>query len=295
MDVNSIITNKIIELLEKGTAPWSKPWNSRAPMNLISQREYRGLNVFTLQSQGYASPYWLTFNQCNKLGGKIRRGEHGSMVVFWHIGEEKINAKTGKLGKAILLRYSTAFNLEQTEGIADKLGLDKQTPRVADVQGAEDIVNAMPNAPGFERAHLAAYSPSRDVVMMPARDSFLSSEGFCATRFHELAHSTGHPSRLNRFELNGADHRFGSESYSKEELIAELTAAMLCGQCGISPAVIENSASYCQSWVARLKGDSRLIVSAASAAQKAVDCIMGKPAGGSSADSNAPVAQEELV
>ena len=278
MDVHSIITSRMIKLLEAGTAPWQKPWTSRAPVNLISQKPYRGLNVISLASQGYASEYWVTFNQCSRLGGKIRRGEHGSLVVFWSIGEEKFNPKSGKLSKPVLLKYSTAFNLTQTEGIAEKLGLDKQTPIVADVAAADAIVEAMPNRPRLERSDKAWYSSTRDVVGLPAKESFVSGEAFASVRFHELAHSTGHASRLNRFESDGCDHRFGSESYSKEELVAELTAAMLCGQCGISPAVIENSASYCQSWISRLKGDSRLIVSAASAAQKASDFILGKTA-----------------
>jgi antirestriction protein ArdC len=274
-NVQEIITNRIIELLEKGTAPWQKPWTSRAPVNLISQKPYRGLNVISLASQGYASEYWLTFNQANKLGGKIRRSEHGSLVVFWHIGEERLNAKTGKLGKSVLLRYSTAFNLTQTEGIAEKLGLDRQVPRVPDIEAADAIVAAMPNRPEFVQSDKAWYSSARDVVGLPPKESFVSGEAFASVRFHELAHSTGHASRLNRFEGENCDHRFGSESYSKEELVAELTASMLAGVCGISPKIIENSASYCQSWIARLKGDSRLIVAAASAAQKATDYIQG--------------------
>ena len=274
-NVQEIITNRIIELLEKGTAPWKMPWTSRAPVNLISQKPYRGLNVISLASQGYASEYWLTFNQANKLGGKIRRGEHGSLVVFWHIGEERLNAKTGKLGKAVLLRYSTAFNLTQTDGIAEKLGLDRQVPRVPDIEAADAIVAAMPNRPAFVASDKAWYSSSRDVVGLPPKESFVSGEAFASVRFHELAHSTGHASRLNRFEGENCDHRFGSESYSKEELVAELTASMLAGACGISPKIIENSASYCQSWIVRLRGDSRLIVAAASAAQKASDYIQG--------------------
>jgi len=274
-NVHEIITSRMIELLEAGTAPWQKSWASRAPVNLISQKPYRGLNVISLASQGYASEFWVTFNQCNRLGGKIRRGEHGSLVVFWSIGEEKLNPKSGKLSKPVLLKYSTAFNLTQTEGIAEKLGLDKQTPVVPNVEAADAIVANMPNRPAFVASDKAWYSSTRDVVGLPAKESFVSGEAFASVRFHELAHSTGHSSRLARFESDGCDHRFGSESYSKEELVAELSAAMLCGQCGISPAVIENSASYCRSWIDRLKGDSKLIVAAASAAQKASDYVRG--------------------
>src|SRR5271154_5876094 len=195
-NVHEIITSRIIELLEAGTAPWQKPWTSRAPVNLISQKPYRGLNVISLASQGYASEYWLTFNQCTRLGGKIRRGEHGSLVVFWSIGEEKINSRTGKLSKPVLLRYSTAFNLTQTEGIAESLGLDKQVARVPDIAAADAIVAAMPNRPAFVQSDKAWYSSTRDVVGLPAKESFVSGEAFASVRFHELAHSTGYTSRL---------------------------------------------------------------------------------------------------
>ena len=151
----------------------------------------------------------------------------------------------------------------------------------------------MPNAPRSNPRIRHGIPSTRDVVGLPAKESFVSGEAFASVRFHEFAHRTGHASRFNRFEGDNCDHKFGSESYSKEELVAELTAAMLCGHCGISPAVIENSAAYCQSWIARLKGDSRLIVSAASAAQKASDYIQGiipKSTGNDSEESDSEIA-----
>src|ERR1700691_1238517 len=138
------------------------------------------------------------------------------------------------------------------------------------------IVSQMPNAPRIEQHSHAFYRPSADMVGMPARSCFQSPEGYYSTLFHELTHSTGHKSRLNRFEENSTDHQFGSESYSKEELIAEMGAAMLAGMAGISQATLSNSASYLQSWINRLKSDSRLVISAASLAQKAADYILGK-------------------
>src|SRR5208282_3067891 len=140
----------------------------------------------------------------------------------------------------------------------------------------ESIANQMPNAPRIEQHSHAFYRPSADSVGMPSRSCFESPEGYYSTLFHELTHSTGHGSRLNRFEENSTDHQFGSESYSKEELVAEMGAAMLAGIAGISRATLDNSASYLQTWISRLKSDSRLIISAASHAQKAADFILAK-------------------
>jgi antirestriction protein ArdC len=274
-NVYEIVTEQVIKQLESGVAPWRKPWRCEPPRNLVSGKEYRGINPFLLASQGYGSRYWLTFNQANKLGGHIRKGEKSSIVTFWNIGEEKIirNAEgVERKSKPILLRYYNVFNVEQTEGIADKLGLGNAAPRVASIEQCEAIVSGMPNAPRMEQDGRAWYRPSNDTVGMPARALFNSAEEYYSTLFHELTHSTGHASRVGREGIEQLN-TFGSESYSKEELIAEMGAAMLCGVTGIAPATIQNSASYLQSWITRLRGDSKLLVSAASAAQKAADFI----------------------
>ncbi len=271
--VYEIVTEQVIRQLESGVAPWRKPWRTEMPCNLISGKEYRGMNVFLLGSQGYASRYWLTFNQVNKLGGHVKKGEHSSIVTFWHIGEEKIKADGSKT-RPFLLRYYRVFNLTQTEGIAEKLGLGNASPRVPSIEGCEAIVARMPNAPKMEQSNAAWYRPSADTVGMPARGLFSSAEEYYSTLFHELTHSTGHASRIGREGIEILN-TFGSESYSKEELVAEMGAAMLCGVTGIAPATIQNSAAYLKTWIARLKSDSRLLVSAASAAQKASDYILG--------------------
>lgn len=275
MNVYEIIAEKIIQQLENGVAPWRRPWTSKAPANLVSQREYRGLNVLSLASQGYPSRFWLTFNQANKLGGKIQRGQKGSLVVYWNIGEEREVVKpdgSSKKQTPFLLRYSTVFNLTQTEGIdipARLLDEQRENNPIAD---CEAIVDGMPNRPAFEQSDKAWYRPSTDSVGMPARSLFHSSEVFYSTLFHELTHSTGHKSRVGREGIEQLN-TFGSESYSREELVAEMGAAMLCGVTGISPPTLENSAAYLKTWIARLKSDSKLIVQAASAAQKAADYI----------------------
>ena len=279
-NVYEIVTEQVIKQLEQGVAPWKKPWRCEMPCNLISGKEYRGINPFLLASQGYGSRYWLTFNQANKLGGHVRKGEKSSIVTFWKIGEfSKENKETGKLEdrKSILLRYFAVFNVEQTEGIADKLGLGNAGPRVPNIEACESIVSGMPNAPAMQQSNAAWYKPSTDTVGMPSKSLFGNAEEYYSTLFHELSHSTGHASRVGREGIEDLA-AFGSESYSKEELIAEMGAAMLCGVTGIVPATIQNSASYLQHWINRLKGDSKLLVSAASAAQKAADFIRNKSA-----------------
>jgi antirestriction protein ArdC len=274
-NVYEIVTEQVIKQLESGTAPWRKPWRCEPPCNLVSGKEYRGINPFLLASQGYGSRYWLTYNQASKLGGHVRKGEKSSLVTFWKIDDyQKENKDTGKTEdrKSILLRYYSVFNVEQTEGIADKLGLGNAGPRVPSIDGCEAIVKGMPNAPAFDQSDRAWYRPSTDTVGMPAKALFHSSEEYYSTLFHELTHSTGHSSRVGREGIEQLN-TFGSESYSKEELIAEMGAAMLCGVTGIAPATIQNSASYLQCWINRLRGDSKLLVSAASAAQKAADYI----------------------
>jgi antirestriction protein ArdC len=276
--VYEIVTNQILDQLQSGVVPWRKPWASAPPRNLCSQREYTGINTFLLASEGYASPYWLTFNQVGKLGGNVKQGAKPSLVTFWKIGGyRKQNAETGEVSekesKSILLRYYRVFNLDQTDSIAEKLGL-ANVGRIPALNECERIVSTMPNPPKREQDGRAWYRPSTDTVGMPARDAFLSSEAYYSTLFHELTHSTGHASRIGREGIEKLE-RFGSESYSREELVAELGSAMLCGVCGIAPATIENSASYLQSWINVLKSDSRVVITAASAAQKAADYMRG--------------------
>jgi antirestriction protein ArdC len=280
-NVYQIVTDQIIQQLEKGVVPWRKPWRTETPCNLMSGKPYRGINVFLLASQGYESRYWLTFNQAAKLGCQIRKGERSTLVTFWHIGEEKIIRYTDgneRKQTPFLLRYYRVFNVCQTEGIAEKLGLGTSTARVASIEQCEAIAAGMPNAPRHEQSERAWYRPSTDTVGMPARGLFNSSEEYYCTLFHELTHSTGHESRIGREGIEQLN-AFGSELYSREELVAEMGAAMLCGLTGIAPHTLENSAAYLQSWLRALKSDSRMVVSAASAAQKAADYILDKAQG----------------
>jgi antirestriction protein ArdC len=225
--------------------------------------------------QGYGLQYWLTFNRAKQLGGNVRRGEHGTKIVFWKFDSYEIETADGETEqrKSATLRYCTVFNLEQTEGLKALLTLPPACP----IESAEEIAKGMPDPPAFEQDARAAYIPSRDVVTMPSRTAFESQAEYYSTLFHELTHSTGHATRLAR-EGFDTPQKFGSESYSRQELIAKMGSAMPCGVVGIEQSTLANSAAYLKAWISRLKADSKLVISAASAAQKAADYIRGESA-----------------
>jgi antirestriction protein ArdC len=278
-EVYSIITERIIALLEQGTVPWQKPWNGgeQAPQNLVTRKPYRGVNVFLLNAAHYASPFWLTFKQAQELGGHVRKGEKAFPVVFWKWLE--VENDNGSKERVPFLRYYSVFNVAQCEGIEGHVPSSSETKREhAPAEAAECIVQGMPKRPEIKLGQSQAfYSPGTDFVGMPDPDQFRSSEDYYSVLFHELTHSTGHESRLNRKGVAGSDGQwsaFGSGSYAKEELVAEMGAAFLCGQAGIVERTIDNSAAYLASWLARLKDDPKLVVQAAAQAQKAADFIL---------------------
>ena len=249
------------------------------PRNLISKREYRGLNVFLLHAMSHQSPFWLTYKQAQELGGNVKRGEKACPVLFWKWLDV---AEEGEAKRVPFLRYYSVFNVGQCEGIPqDKIpALNGSKRQHAPIVEAERIVDAMPKRPEIKRGlDRAFYSPSGDFVGMPAPAQFRSAEDYHSVLFHELTHATGHENRLNRKGVNGADGErsaFGSTPYAKEELVAEMGAAFLCGQAGIVERTLNNSAAYVASWLQRLKDDRRLVVHAAAQAQKAADFILGK-------------------
>lgn len=281
--INSMITQRMIERInELGELFWRKPWQSVSqwPRNLITKKRYRGCNVFLLHSLGYASPYFLTMRQANALGGKIRKGEKSCPVIFWKLLdlEDPYAPKDDpKSRMRPMLRYYCAFNIDQCEGIPEdkipKMNLPSREASPIDV--AEKVVRDMPNPPKVRSGRSsAAYVPSTDTVEMPSQEWFKSDEHFYSTWFHELAHSTGHETRLARKGIT-SPNGFGSNPYALEELCAEMTAAFLCNHCGILNAVEDNSAAYLKGWLKRLHEDSSLLISAGSQAQRAFDYIVG--------------------
>ena len=274
-----IITVRIIGLLEQGTVPWQKPWqgSEQAPQNLVSRKAYRGVNVFLLHAMHYTSPFWVTFKQAQELGGNVRKGERACPVVFWKWLDVE---REGEKERVPFLRYYSVFNVAQCDGLEEHVpSVPGATREHSPVESAERIVATMPKRPDVRHGlGQAFYSPGADYVGMPAPEQFRSGEDYYSVLFHELTHSTGHESRLARKGVSGTDGQwsaFGSNPYAKEELVAEMGAAFLCGQAGIVERTLDNSAAYVASWLARLKDDPKLVVQAAAQAQKAADYVMG--------------------
>jgi len=302
--VYRVITDRILEALERGVAPWHRPWQAgQLPHSLVSRKPYRGINVFllsmTAQAKGYTSPYWLTFRQALALGGAVRKGERGTPVVFWKFFDGPAAAPTTDgAAPAVkpsrrppLLRYYTVFNVEQCQGIARPV--DAAVAAIAPIEACERLLAAMPAPPAIRESRTDArayYVPAQDVVNMPARALFTSPARFYATLFHELTHATGHPSRLHRATLVDASP-FGTPNYSREELVAEMGAAFLCGLAGIENETVEPSAAYLQSWLRVLANDPRMLVIAAAQAQKAADYIRGARAGEDDEPAEAPAGE----
>ncbi len=275
--VYQIVTDRVVSLLERGVVPWRRPWVGAEvqPQNLATRRTYRGINPFLLGCTGFASPFWLTFKQAKSLGGSVRKGEKASLVVFWKLWDRKRrDPQTGEesLQRVPILRYYNVFNVEQCDGI-DAPPLPKAHD-FQPIERCESVSEGMPNRPTIEHREARAwYRPSTDTVNMPQPELFVGPEEYYSTLFHELTHSTGHVSRLRRAGIEKVS-AFGSADYSREELVAEMGAAFLCGHCGIESATIENSAAYLNGWLRKLRQDHRLVVTAAGQAQKAADYIL---------------------
>jgi antirestriction protein ArdC len=272
--VEQIITEKFIEALENGCVPWQKPWKGGScPKNIVTKKTYRGINLFLLSLMPYSSPYWMTFKQAKDKGGQVRKGEKSTLVVFWTMFKRE-DKKTGDEKTIPMLRYYRVFNLEQVDGIDAPEDESFQPLDFQPLAEAESMISNYCERESLEikfEQSRAFYSPSLDYVNMPSKESFISEDYYYSVCFHELAHSTGHSSRLNRLEPAS----FGSDPYGKEELIAELASAFVCADLGIDNT-FENSAAYLNSWIKTLKGDPKMLISASSKAKKAFDCLKGE-------------------
>ena len=282
--VYEIVTERILEKLEAGTVPWHKPWaGGGCPQNLVSGKEYRGVNIFLLGSQGFASPFWVTFKQAKSLGGSVRKGERATPCVLWKwIARKNENTETGEIEtKQIpLIRYYSVFNAEQCDGISHaRLGAKQDEPEPFNpIKSAERIVASYPKPPtiAHDGRGSAYYRPRTDSIHMPEREIFDSEAHYYSTLFHEMAHSTGHESRLARPGITNPI-KYASHEYSQEELVAEMGAAFLAAEARIdADGLVDNSASYISNWVKALRNDKKLVVFAGAQAQKAVDHILDR-------------------
>lgn len=275
------ITNAIIEKLEKGIVPWRKPWNiigGQAPINVISKKAYRGFNLMMLASSEYKSNVWGTYRQWQSKKGFVREGEKSTLITFWQFFDKKdkkgnaVIGTNGKAQKIPFLRTYNVFNAEQIEGIE----IEKYIPKVDEItefekiEKAEKVYNEMKNKPILEHVgNSACYNSLTDIVKMPSQKQFHSNNEYYGTLFHELSHATGHAKRLNRDLKNS----FGTEKYSKEELIAEISTCFLTSSVGITQT-FENSVSYIQGWLTKLQSDPKMIITASSKAVKATEYIL---------------------
>jgi antirestriction protein ArdC len=274
------LTDKIIAALDAGTAPWRRPWDktaaggATAPVNAATGHRYRGINLFVLGMSPLAfasnDPRWCSYRQAAARGWQVRRGEKATPVYFYKpIEIEDQTTDGGRETRRIpMLRMFSVFHASQIDGIPALAPAVATKTVVHRIQDVEIIVQAsgVPVRIGGDRAF---YSPALDLIQMPPDEAFHSPEERAATLFHELSHASGHASRLNR-DLSG---RFGSASYAKEELRAELASYAIGSMIGL-PCDVPNHASYLQSWIGVLKQDRREIFRAAAEAQRIADYIL---------------------
>lgn len=285
-DLYADVTAKIVKELEAGRFPWAQPWAARGetatiaaglPRNAATGAAYSGINILLLWGaaieSGFSSQVWLTFKQALSLGGAVRRGERGSMVVyadkFIPKDEQERAAKEGSAAKVVpFLKRYTVFNATQCEGLPDGIAQGATPlPECETIDRAEHLIKAT-GADFRIGGDRAFYVPSHDFIRVPPQPAFFEQINYYRTCFHELGHWTGHASRLNR-EFKG---RYGSHAYAREELVAELSSAFICASLSIAPTV--RHADYLGSWLEVLKEDNRAIFNAASLASKAADFIL---------------------
>ena len=267
MSVYDIVMEQIIAKLEKGVIPWKQTWKSgQLPMNYVTRKPYRGINVVLLSGHPYSSPCYMSFKQISERGGRIKAGEAGHPVLFFKPVSDRDDGETSYL----VMRYYRVWNIQQTT-------LEEQeTSPMTELPSCNGIMASMPDIPRIDHGIAnPCYIPWEDRILLPPVSEFESPEEYHAALFHELVHSTGHEKRLMRFRTD-ARALFGSDSYSEEELVAEIGASFLCGRTGILPKTIDNHGAYIHSWLERIKSDKRIFIRAASAAQKAVDYITGQ-------------------
>lgn len=277
-NIYQMVTDRIIAELEQGIIPWEKPWTGvrDGAFNRISKKPYSILNQMLLKHTGeYAS-----YKQWQSLGGQVRKGEKSEIVVFWKIlkKEEKTAEGEAEVKTIPVLKYYSVFHISQVDGVEPLK--EEELHETQRIEEAEELLNGYVEREGirleYEKSNRAYYSPKKDEIHLPLIEQFPEVSEAYSTYFHEAVHSTGHSTRLARFEAGAGAAAFGSESYSKEELVAEIGSAMICNMMKLETKhSFRNSAAYIQSWLSVFKGDNRFIVSASSKAEKAVNYIMG--------------------
>lgn len=284
-DVYTRVTERIIADLKRGTTPWLKPWQADntegrilRPVRHNGQR-YNGINVLLLWSaameQGFTNPKWMTFRQAAELGAHVRKGEHGSLVVYakTYTKTEKDSESGADVERDIpFLKAYTVFNVEQIDGLPDEYAAKpppKFTSSIERIEHADRFFRHT-GATILTRGSQPCYSQAADHILMPPIEAFLDQERYYSTLAHETVHWTKHPSRLER---DFGRKKFGDAGYALEEIVAEMGAAFVCEHLDISPTLPDDHASYIASWILALEDDKHAIFRAATHAQKAVDYL----------------------
>jgi antirestriction protein ArdC len=276
------VTNQIVAQLEKGVAPWKRPWATIGggfPKNSASGRCYRGMNVLLLwsaaEANGYDSNLWGTFRQWKALDGHVNKGEHGTKIVFWNVLPKMHRDRdTGEEveEKVFVAREYTVFNLAQCGGTAlDRFRVVRPIGNFVDFGPAEEAISAT-GADVRHGGNAAFFHTKNDYIQLPVKEAFASPASYYSTALHELSHWSGHESRLNRLDKLA---RFGDKSYAAEELVAELGAAFLTASLGVpNERTLDDASAYLGNWLSILKTDSKAIFTAASAASAAADYVL---------------------
>jgi antirestriction protein ArdC len=289
-DVYTRVTDRIIADLEQGIRPWMKPWAAEHTAGRINRplrhngTPYRGMNILLLwgeaMAKGYIAPIWMTFKQALELDAHVRKGEHGSLVVFANTVTKKEITEDGQdVEREIpFMKGYAVFNVEQIDGLPAHYYAKPENPLPLSerIETADRFINAT-GAAIFHAGNSAFYAPARDLIQLPPFEAFRDKESYYATALHELTHWTKHENRLSR---DFGRQRFGDAGYAREELVAELGSAFLCANIGITPEIREDHADYIGHWLSVLKQDKRAIFSAAAHAQRAADFLNGLQSGG---------------
>lgn len=279
-DIYQDITDHIIEMLEQNIVPWHMPWKRSSqnalpsmswPRNATTGRGYNGINVLLLwmaaDKSGFDDPRWMTYRQCQGVGGHVQKGQRGVRITFWKAYKDKDDEK-----KRLVLRTFTVFNIAQCEGVdLEQLPEPTAAHEIEAPLGQEAAAEAvaLTGATIIHGGNRACFSPAQDLIMMPKPDQFECIDAYWSTLLHELTHWTGHKDRLAR-TFGGT---FGSHDYAREELVAEMGSAFLCAQLGIPLEGLQHPA-YLANWIEVLKEDKRAIMRAASLARKATEYIL---------------------
>ena len=276
-NVYQMVTDRIIDQLQKGIIPWQKPWNGVASgaYNRVSKRPYSLINQLMLKHDGECASY----KQWEELGGQVRKGEKSEIVVFWKLMEKEEADENGEMKKKTipLLRYYNVFHISQVDGV-EPLTKEELSSDIEPIEKGEDVFKGYINREGIKFEQTASdeayYSPAKDLIHLPLLEQFKDAAEYYSTAFHEATHSTLKENRCNRPQIMAF---FGSDNYSKEELVAEIGSATLMNICGIeTDRTVTNNVAYIQNWLKVLENDNKFIVSASSKAEKAVKYILGE-------------------